>query len=72
MSAQERDDEHEELSRAAYRFWEERGCPHGSPEIDWQRAEEEAAQKGGRGPAGGPPPDPALEASAAVLPSGAA
>jgi hypothetical protein len=32
---------HEELSKAAYRCWEERGCPHGSPEIDWQRAEEE-------------------------------
>ena len=32
---------HEELSKAAYRCWEERGCPHGSPEIDWQRAEQE-------------------------------
>ena len=38
---------HDELRQAAYRFWQERGCPHGSPEVDWQRAEEEL----GSGPA---------------------
>jgi hypothetical protein len=32
---------HEELCKLAYRFWQERGCPHGSPEVDWQRAEQE-------------------------------
>ena len=32
---------HDELCRAAYGFWQERGCPDGSPEVDWQRAEEE-------------------------------
>jgi hypothetical protein len=25
----------------AYRFWQERGCPTGSPEVDWLRAEKE-------------------------------
>jgi Protein of unknown function (DUF2934) len=44
---------HDELCQAAYRFWEERGCPDGSPEVDWQRAEYELG-----GPAG-------VEASAA-------
>jgi len=23
----------------AHRLWEERGCPHGSPEEDWYQAE---------------------------------
>jgi hypothetical protein len=37
---------HEEQSQLAYRFWQERGCPLGSPEVDWQRAEEELARAG--------------------------
>lgn len=32
---------HEEIALRAYRLWEERGCPIGSPEEDWFRAEEE-------------------------------
>ena len=32
---------HEEVAKLAYQFWEERGCPFGSPEIDWSRAEQE-------------------------------
>ena len=32
---------HEEVARLAYRFWEERGRPFGSPEVDWRRAEQE-------------------------------
>lgn len=32
---------HEALCKLAYRFWEERGCPDGSPEVDWERAERE-------------------------------
>ena len=28
------------LKKLAYEFWEQRGRPFGSPEIDWQRAEE--------------------------------
>ena len=30
-----------ERSLRAHRLWEERGCPIGSPEEDWLRAEEE-------------------------------
>ena len=30
---------HEEVARIAYSFWEERGRPFGSPEVDWLRAE---------------------------------
>lgn len=33
--------EHEEIARLAYSHWEARGCPHGSPEEDWFRAERE-------------------------------
>jgi len=32
---------HEEVARLAYQFWEERGRPLGSSEIDWFRAEQE-------------------------------
>ena len=31
---------HELIAVVAYRFWHERGCPDGSPETDWFRAEE--------------------------------
>jgi hypothetical protein len=27
------------VAELAYRYWEERGCPSGSPEEDWYRAE---------------------------------
>jgi hypothetical protein len=30
-----------EISARAYEYWLERGCPEGSPEVDWQRAKEE-------------------------------
>ena len=30
--------EQQELVVLAYLFWEERGCPEGSPEEDWYRA----------------------------------
>ena len=29
------------IEKLAYRFWEERGCPLGSPEEDWLKAERE-------------------------------
>jgi hypothetical protein len=32
---------HEQISLRAYQLWQERGCPIGSPEEDWSRAEEE-------------------------------
>jgi hypothetical protein len=31
----------EEIAAHAYRCWHERGCPEGSSEVDWHRAEEE-------------------------------
>jgi hypothetical protein len=30
-----------EIERLAYRFWEQRGRPFGSPEADWFEAERE-------------------------------
>ena len=32
---------HDEISKRAYKCWHERGCPDGSPEVDWDRAEQE-------------------------------
>jgi hypothetical protein len=32
---------HEEIASLAYDLWLERGCPTGSPEEDWSRAEQE-------------------------------
>lgn len=31
----------DEIAKLAYEFWKARGCPIGSPEIDWFRAEQE-------------------------------
>src|SRR5262249_2103288 len=31
---------HAEIAELAYRLWMERGEPMGSPEIDWERAEQ--------------------------------
>ena len=31
----------EAIARLAYTMWEARGCPHGSPEVDWLQAERE-------------------------------
>jgi hypothetical protein len=28
----------EQLASIAYRLWQQRGCPEGSPEVDWHRA----------------------------------
>jgi len=33
--------EHESIQRLAYSYWEARGCPIGSPDEDWFRAEVE-------------------------------
>ena len=35
--------EPEEIASLAYRLWQQRGCPEGSPEADWLRAEQELA-----------------------------
>jgi hypothetical protein len=40
--------EREEIERLAYSYWQERGCPHGSQEEDWFRAEEEVRRRRSR------------------------
>ena len=30
---------HEQIAALAYALWHERGCPDGSPEVDWLKAE---------------------------------
>ena len=32
---------HDQIAALAYRLWQERGCPEGSPEIDWFDAEQQ-------------------------------
>jgi hypothetical protein len=34
----------EAIARLAYEYWEARGCPDGSPEEDWFRAEKTLAR----------------------------
>ena len=36
---------HEQIATLAYALWQERGCPEGSPEVDWFRAEQELKAK---------------------------
>jgi hypothetical protein len=31
----------DEIAARSYELWQERGCPAGSPEVDWFRAEQE-------------------------------
>jgi len=33
-------EDQQEIAILAYQFWQERGCPIGSPEEDWFRAEQ--------------------------------
>jgi hypothetical protein len=35
---------HEDIAKLAYHLWEERGAPIGSPEADWERAEQQLAR----------------------------
>ena len=37
--------QHKRIARLAYAYWEARGRPHGSPEEDWFRAEEEIRRR---------------------------
>jgi len=41
---------HEAIALRAYHLWEGRGCPIGSPEDDWFRAEREIIGQKGRRP----------------------
>ncbi len=36
---------HDEIALLAYSYWEARGCPYGSPEEDWFRAEQDLQRK---------------------------
>jgi hypothetical protein len=36
--------QHEQIEKLAYRLWEKRGGPLGSPDDDWFRAEQELIQ----------------------------
>ena len=36
---------HDDIRVLAHRYWAERGYPHGNPEHDWFRAEEELRGK---------------------------
>jgi hypothetical protein len=35
----------EEVAARSYELWQERGCPAGSPEVDWFRAEDELRER---------------------------
>ena len=37
----------DEIKRLAHALWMERGCPHGSADQDWYRAEQELRAKSG-------------------------
>ncbi len=37
--------EQDDIALLAYSYWEARGCPNGSPEEDWFRAERELRQR---------------------------
>jgi Protein of unknown function (DUF2934) len=39
--------DHEQTAQLAYSYWQARGCPDGSPEDDWFRAEADL-HNGGR------------------------
>ncbi len=40
-SVQSESQDHELIRLAAFFLWEQRGCPIGTPDVDWFRAEEE-------------------------------
>jgi Protein of unknown function (DUF2934) len=37
-------DKQQEVAVLAYTFWQDRGCPEGTPDEDWFRAEREIAR----------------------------
>ncbi len=37
--------EKKEIARVAYAMWQSRGCPFGSPQKDWLRAERELRRR---------------------------
>ena len=45
----------ETIARRAYELWVERGCPEGTPEVDWFCAEQELGVAGKSAEECGPP-----------------
>lgn len=41
---------HEEIEKLAYELWQERGCPHGSPQEDWYQAAKDLRARSERHP----------------------
>ena len=41
--------DNEKVAAIAYHLWLERGCPEGSPDEDWYRAEEEVRRSAASG-----------------------
>jgi len=39
---------HEQIAMLAYQLWHDRGCPEGSPEVDWFEAENQLQTGDGR------------------------
>lgn len=39
----------EQIAALAHALWQERGCPEGSPEDDWFKAEQEVRERLGTG-----------------------
>ena len=38
----------EQIAMLAYQLWQDRGCPEGSPEVDWFQAENQLQTGDGR------------------------
>lgn len=45
LSSQDYTPTHEEVAARAYQCWRGRGCPEGSPEVDWNRACQELREE---------------------------
>ncbi len=37
--------EHDQIAQLAYQLWQQRGCPIGSPEEDWYRAQQQLQRR---------------------------
>ncbi len=38
-------EQHQTIQLAAYHLWQQRGCPFGTPEVDWFGAEEQLGKQ---------------------------
>lgn len=66
QSVQSESQQHEVTRLAAYLLWKQRGCPIGTPEEDWFRAEEQIREETER-PSGKPPLISAAETVGSAL-----